>query len=127
MQTFRHLISCICLVAAPFMLSSPHFPAYWVNVLPPLMGTLLAVLIGRVSLPFVILVLIVTGPIMVFSTLFLMAGIAWPGQAVAHLRADMPFGGFLAVTAQPLVGAATWFVAQRLTNRSSGRAKARAA
>ena len=127
MQTIRHLIGCICLVAAPFMLSSPHFPAYLVNVLPPLMGTLLAVLIGRVSLPFVILVLIVTGPVMVFSTLFLMAGVAWPGQAAAHLRTDMPLGSFLAVTAQPLVGAATWFVAQRLTNRPSGRAKARAA
>jgi len=63
---------------------------------------------------------------MVFGTLFLMVGVAWPGQAATHLRADMPLGSFLAVTAQPLVGAATWFVAQRLT-RPSGRAKARAA
>jgi hypothetical protein len=101
MRTFRHIIGCICLVAIPFMLSSTHLPAYWVNVLPPLMGTLLAVLIGRVSLLFVILVLVVTGPVMVFSTLYLMAGVAWPGQAAAHLRADMPLGTFLAITAQP--------------------------
>jgi len=126
MQTLRHIIGCICLAATPFM-PSLHLPGYWVNVLPPLTGTLLAVLIGRVSLPFVVLVLVVTGPVMVFGTLFLMAGVAWPGQAAAHLRADMPVGSFLAVAAQPLAGAVTWFVAQRLTTRPSGRAEARAA
>jgi hypothetical protein len=124
----RHIFACIGLVALQFVLAqSSYLPGTWINIIPPAIGTIFAFLVGRVSLEFVIVTLIIVGPIMVLSVLFLIAGVAWPGDAAAHVKAHMSVGSFLAVLSPPVVGAVTWLAIRHLTNHSSGRAKARAA
>jgi len=127
MSTARHIVACIGLVALQFVLAQFYLPGPWQNIAPPAIGTIFAVLVGRASLEFVFLTLTIIGPVMVLGVLFLVAGVAWPGEAAAHLRANMSPGNFLAILAPPFVGAATWLAVQRLTTNSSGRAKARAA
>jgi hypothetical protein len=122
-RTVRQLIACIALVVVYFLLD---IPMPWGYFLPSVAATIAAVLICRVSLSFVILILTVIGPVMVLTTLFLISGTSWPGQAAAHLRSAMSLGEFLGIFAPPFVGAATWLVLRYLTIRSSGRARARA-
>lgn len=128
MNTARHIVACIGLVALQLMLAQPSLlPGTWINIVPPAIGTIFAILVGRVSLGFVVVVLAILGPVMVFSILFLIAGVAWPGEAAAHVRVNMSLSNFLAILSPPFVGAVVWLAARHLTSHSSGRAKARAA
>lgn len=115
MRITRHIIACIGLVALQFLLAqSSYLPGAWINIVPPAIGTIFAVLVGRVSLEFVIFTLVIVGPIMVLSVLFLMAGVAWPGDAAAHVQAHMSLGNLLAVLSPPFVGAITWLAIRHL-------------
>ena len=115
----RAAIASIVLVVAYLLLVtvSPPFAAWFA---PAILATVAACLIGRVSLPYVFLVLAVLGPIMTLCTLFLIAGTSWPGQAAGHLRAGMSFGNLLEILAAPFIGSATWLAMRYLTIRPSG-------
>jgi hypothetical protein len=127
MPTARHIVACIGLVALQFVLVQLSLPGRWPNIAAPFIATIFAVLVGRVSLEFVVLILAIVGPVMTLGVLFLMSGVAWPGAAAAHLRATISLANLLTILAPPFVGAATWLAVNHLTIHSSGRAKARAA
>lgn len=124
MRTIRHLLACIALVVVYVLID---LPMPWGYFVPSVTATIAAVLIGRISLSFVVLTLTIIGPVMVLSVLFLISGISWPGQAAEHLSANMSAGRLVGALAPPFLGAATWLALHYLTSRSSGRAQARAA
>lgn len=123
MRTIRQIIACIALVVVYFLLDVPMPWGYFV---PSIAATATAVLIGRVSFSFVVLMLAIIGPVMVLTTLFLISGTSWPGQAADHLFSAMSFVNFSGVLAPPFVGAATWLSLHHLAVRPSQRTRARA-
>jgi hypothetical protein len=117
MRYVRHVVACIVLVAAYLLLQDAPTP--WVYFVPAVGATVAAGLIGRVSLPFVFLVFAFLGPIVILSTLFLVTGTSWPGQAAEHLRAAISIGAFIGILAPPFVGSVTWIAMRYLTIRST--------
>ena len=124
MRTTRHLLACMTMVVVYFLLDL-RMP--WGYFVPSIAATTAAVLIGRVSLSFVVLTLAIIGPVMVLGVLFLISGTSWPGHASEHLSANMSVAQFVGILAPPFLGAATWLALRYLIIRSSGRAQARAA
>ena len=121
MHKARQFVACIALVVIDYLLVAyANLLSPWVYLVPSAAATVVAVLISRVSLPFVFVTLAIVGPILTFAVLFLMSGNMYAGQAAEHLRAAMSPSELLGICAPPFVGSAIWFVLRYLTIRSSG-------
>ncbi len=114
MKAARNLLAGSVLVGAYLLLD---LPSPWLYFVPAMAATLVARLVGPLSLAFVMVVLTLLGPVIDFGVLLMIAGGIWPGEAAEHVVQNLPFGIFAGIIAPPCVGGATWFAVRRLGRR----------